>query len=58
VPEYWIIDVVKREVEIYSGPRDRAYEHVERVDITGTLRPRFAPEIAIAMTDLPWQIVS
>ena len=61
VPEYWIVDLVKRVVEIYTEPGGGTYAHLEHVDITGTLRPRFDRSdvsIAIAMTELPWEIVS
>lgn len=58
VPEYWIVDLVKRAVEVYTEPVNGTYAHVEHVDMTGTLRPRFDPSIAIAMAELPWEIVS
>jgi len=54
VPEYWIVDLVKRVVEIYTQPEGETYVRVEHVDITGTLRPMLLPDIAIPMAELPW----
>ena len=58
VPEYWIVDLARREVAIYTQPIESRYAVVEHVDITGTLRPSFAPELAIEMRELPWEELS
>lgn len=54
VPEYWIVVLADREVEVYTQPVGGTYTQMTRVTIDGTLRPQFDPTIEIAMTSLPW----
>jgi Uma2 family endonuclease len=54
VPEYWIVNLVDREVEVHSQPNGDAYERMELVTMSGVLRPQFDPTIEIAMSSLPW----
>jgi Uma2 family endonuclease len=54
VPEYWIVDLEAREVEVYTQPEGHEYRQLERIQIDGELRPRFDPTIVIAMSSLPW----
>jgi len=58
VPEYWIVDLEAREVEVYTQPDGQTYRHVERIQIDGELRPTFDPTIVIAMSSLPWLTIS
>ncbi len=54
VPEYWIIVLAERTVEVYTQPRNGTYMHMDRVASDGVLRPRFDPSIEISMASLPW----
>jgi Uma2 family endonuclease len=54
VPEYWIVVLPERQVEVYTQPRSGAYMHMERVLLDGVLRPQFEPTIEIATNTLPW----
>ena len=54
VPEYWIVDVERECVEVYTEPSGREYGRCELVDRTGVLRPVQLPGIALAVADLPW----
>lgn len=50
VPEYWIVDLAGRAVEVYTEPKRGAYTKVVRVR-RGTLRPVALP-ITIAVADV------
>lgn len=52
VPEYWIVDLAGRAVEVYTEPRDGRYSSVVRVGDEGVLRPTAFPEIAIPVADI------
>ncbi len=54
VPEYWIIDVERERVEVYTEPSGREYRRCEFVERTGVLRPAQLPGIELAVADLPW----
>jgi Uma2 family endonuclease len=51
VPEYWIVDVDGRAVEVYREPRDGDYQSMTRVT-TGNMRPVELPELEIALVAL------
>jgi len=52
VPEYWIVDLAGRAVEVHTGPRDGVYGTVVRIGDDGELRPAAFPEIAIAVAEI------
>lgn len=52
VPEYWIIDLYKERVFVYTDPVGDMYRNVEVVPRTGTLRPRALPGVEISVDDL------
>ena len=52
MPEYWIVDVAGRSVEVYTEPSPAAYGRVRRVAAGERLSPAAFPEIAIAVSDL------
>ena len=52
VPEYWIVDLVGRAVEVYTEPRDGRYATVIRIDDDGVLRPAAFPEVAIPVAEI------
>ena len=37
VPEYWVLDVQRREIVVHREPSGERYEHVERVGVGDTL---------------------
>ena len=50
IPEYWIVNLVDRRVEVYTDPKNGTYANANHYDRNATLRPvRFADlEIRIA----------
>lgn len=52
VPEYWIVDLAGRAVEVHTDPRDGRYSCVVRADDDGVLRPLAFPEIAIPVAEI------
>jgi Uma2 family endonuclease len=54
VPEYWIIDVERERVEVYTEPSGREYRRCEIVERTGILRPTQLAGIELAVASLPW----
>lgn len=51
LPEYWVIDVMKRELIVHREPRNGAYADVESLDFETPVSPRFAPELALKIAD-------
>jgi Uma2 family endonuclease len=52
VPEYWIVDVEGRAIEVYSAPDGARYAHVRRVPIGERVSPASFPEIEVGPGDL------
>ncbi|MBL0213785.1 MAG: Uma2 family endonuclease [Myxococcales bacterium] len=57
VPEYWIVDVVAREVEVLSAPELSGYRQRKTLAIGDVLRPIKLGGIALPVADLPWSHV-
>jgi len=53
VPEYWIVDVKNRVVDVYTKPSPKGYLETKRVGRGGTLRPRHVPGVAIRVRNIP-----
>jgi Uma2 family endonuclease len=51
VPEYWIVNLVENVVEIYTDPRDGAYENMRTVGSDGKIRLVALPAIEVAVAD-------
>lgn len=51
VPEYWIVNLEKRSVEIYTAPDGDRYAE-SRTLTTGELRPAGFPDLAIVIADI------
>jgi Uma2 family endonuclease len=51
VPEYWIVNLRKREVEVYTRPAGDDYERVHVATRADTLHPRFQRGLAIPVSD-------
>jgi Uma2 family endonuclease len=47
VPEYWIVDVAGRAVDVHTEPRDGAYRSVVRVGLDGELVPTQLPGVTV-----------
>jgi Uma2 family endonuclease len=56
VPEYWIVNVQRRVVEVLRGPTKNGYARIVTKRIGDTLRPLKLRKIAIAVADLPWPL--
>lgn len=52
IPEYWIVDLVDRVVEVHTDPRDGAYASTRTVDERGTVSPAAFPDVAIPVASL------
>jgi Uma2 family endonuclease len=52
VPEYWIVDVVGRAIEVHTEPDGARYAQVRRVAIGERVSPASFPEIAIGPGDV------
>lgn len=56
VPEYWIVDVRHRVVEVLTDPTPTGYATTIR-KTAGLLRPTMVPGVALRLRDVPWKIV-
>lgn len=54
VPEYWIVDVKRKAVEVLTQPTATGYRHVERLT-TGVLRPIKLRNVSFRIIDIPWR---
>lgn len=52
VPEYWIVDIAARSIEVRLDPRDGRYARVCRVGPGATLAPAAFPDVVIAVDDV------
>lgn len=52
IPEYWIVNIPERCVEVYAGPSLGAYAHVERYEHGQSIRPLAFPDLTFAVSDI------
>lgn len=52
VPEYWIVDVVGRAVEVYAEPGTRGYARSRRVIVGETLTVGAFPDVVVSVAEL------
>lgn len=52
VPEYWVIDTSRQQVEVYSRPSGGTYKRVERHGRTAVLSLRAFPDVSIRLAEL------
>lgn len=52
VPEYWIVDVAARAVDVYAAPEGGRYTSVARFTEQDTLRPRAFNDVTFPITRL------
>lgn len=53
IPEYWIVDVNGRTVEVHTQPDGGHYSRVQILRDGDVLRPTLLPEVAIWVADIP-----
>ena len=53
IPEYWIVDVHARTIEVHTGPDGGRYSRVHTLRDGDVLRPTLLPGVAIWVADLP-----
>jgi Uma2 family endonuclease len=52
VPEFWILDLTMRRLEVYRDPRGETYGRVEILQAGDTATPLHAPDATIRVDDL------
>jgi Uma2 family endonuclease len=52
VPEYWLVDVAGRALEVYRGPDGGRYAQARRALGGASVSPEAFPDVAIAVSDL------
>lgn len=52
VPEYWIVNLPERCIEVYTEPTPGAYGHSERYERDQSIRLRRFPDISLAVNDI------
>jgi Uma2 family endonuclease len=52
VPEYWIVNIAERCIEVYREPAAGAYAKLDRYERENTLRPLRFPDLEIRVADV------
>ena len=52
IPEYWIVDLSRRQIEVYKGPRPEGYQSQCIQCVDGEIAPDFARDRLIAVRAL------
>jgi Uma2 family endonuclease len=52
VPEYWVVNLVERCIEVYTGPVPGAYSRVERYERGQSIRLVAFPDVSFAVSDV------
>jgi len=52
VPEYWIVDVKGKAIEVYSAPSAGLYAEMRRVELDGTMSPAAFPDFVVGVASL------
>jgi Uma2 family endonuclease len=52
IPEYWLVNLGDRTVEVYTAPHGARYDEVRTLRGGDVLRPTTLPDVAIAVSDL------
>ncbi|MET0594585.1 MAG: Uma2 family endonuclease [Polyangiaceae bacterium] len=52
VPEYWIVNLVERHIEVYTEPSGETYAKAERFDRTQSIRLQHFPELELRVADI------
>jgi len=51
IPEYWIVNLVDQQVEVYREPCETGYESVTTYGVGDTIKPLSAPGTRVSVTD-------
>jgi Uma2 family endonuclease len=52
VPEYWIVNIAQRTIEVYTEPANGSYTKVARYERGQSLRPIRFPDVELRVTDV------
>ena len=52
VPEYWVVNLTERCIEVYTGPSPGAYARCERHEHDQSIRLSGFPDVSIAVADV------
>jgi Uma2 family endonuclease len=52
IPEYWVVDIPHRLVQVHAAPAGGRYREVATVGRGQTLRPRSFPDVEVAVSDV------
>ena len=52
IPEYWIVNLVERCIEVYTGPTPGAYAKLERYERGQSIRLVAFPDVSFAVSDV------
>jgi Uma2 family endonuclease len=52
IPEYWIVNLPERCIEVYSSPSPGAYGHVQRYEHGQSIRPLAFGDVSFAVSDV------
>ena len=52
IPDYWIVDLIHREIAVYRDPSRGKYRSVQRLKHGDTIAPLSFPETTLAVADL------
>ena len=52
VPEYWIVNVADKSIEVHTGPSDGTFAKVDRFERGQTLRPKQFPDVEVRVADV------
>jgi Uma2 family endonuclease len=52
VPEYWIVNVAQRCIEVYTEPANGSYTKVARYEAGQSLRPIHFPDLEVRVSDV------
>ena len=52
VPEYWVVNLPERCIEVYTGPSPGAYARCERYECGQSIRLSGFPDVVIAVADV------
>jgi Uma2 family endonuclease len=53
VPEYWIVDVIGRVIEVYTNPESGRYLEVKRVADAGQVSSKALPDVVFSVSEIP-----
>jgi Uma2 family endonuclease len=52
IPEYWVVNLPERCIEVYTGPGPSAYAHVEKYERGQSIQLVAFPDVSFAVSDV------